>query len=302
MPPFALVPDREGVWSPRTASHTWCEPDYFHTVYVAELFNTISSLAVVLMASCGLYLCERFGYARRFWLSFACMFVVGCGSVAFHGTLRREGQALDELPMVFGTQVFLFIAAESAFLDGATKGALRFPWMPLALCAYCGVFTAGYFLLSGGPAFIFFVALYISGVFALVAMSVSLYWRVSRAAQWVGLASNVIYAGGFLVLWLPDTLLCSYVQPFSFHAWFHLTSTIGPYCGLSFLTFAHYQLRSDRAAAAAPTEQHKYAARAAVTEAEALRPELVFVLPWLPLPYVRLPRAVAATVSKKVRD
>jgi len=47
---------REGFWSPRTASVDWCEPNYLHSVYVAEWYNTLSSLAVVLMGLTGIAL------------------------------------------------------------------------------------------------------------------------------------------------------------------------------------------------------------------------------------------------------
>jgi len=263
----------EGFWSPRTASVDWCEPNYVHSIYVAEWYNTLSSLAVVFMGVSGMILSAIYSYKKRFFLSFLAMLVVGCGSVAFHGTLLFQGQALDELPMVWGTQIFLFIAAESAF-DGFES--LRFKWLPLALTVYCAIFTAGYFYL-GADAFVFFVALYISGVVTLVGMSISLYSRTSIVAQRVGLVSNLIYAGGFLILWLPDKFLCKYVQPYSFHAWFHLTSSLGPWMGLNFLLYAHYAL----------AREHAEKKQGGSANIKAPRADLRF-LPLIPVPYVAL--------------
>ena len=239
-----MMSERTGFWSPRTSTVDWCEPNYVYTPYVAELWNTLSSLAVVLMGVVGLALSWRYGYRRRFWLSFALVLAVGCGSVAFHGTQRQEGQALDELPMVYATQLWTLIAVETAH-DGFGP-SMRFPWLAWALCAYCLLFTAGYFLL-GSAAFLFFVALYIGGVALLVATSLSLYTRVGAAARRVGLASNIIYPAGFLFLWLPDNLVCELVQPYNFHAIFHLTSTLGPWCGLTFLIYAHHALSREHA-------------------------------------------------------
>jgi dihydroceramidase len=271
---IANLVEKHGYWSPRTASVDWCEPNYLHSYYVAEWFNTLSSFAVVLMGLTGVILSLIYSYKKRFFFSFLAMFIVGCGSVAFHGTLLFQGQALDELPMVWGTQIFLFIAIESAY-DGFDT--LRFKWLPFALTIYCIIFTAGYFYL-GTDAFVFFVALYISGVVTLVGMSISLYARTSLVAQRLGLFSNIIYAGGFLLLWLPDKFLCSFFQPYSFHAWFHLTSTIGPWMGINFLLFAHYALAREHA-------EKKQGDR--TKNISAPRAELLF-LPIIPLPYVAL--------------
>jgi dihydroceramidase len=214
-----------------------------------------------------------YSYKKRFFFSFLAMFIVGCGSVAFHGTLLFQGQALDELPMVWGTQIFLFIAAESAF-DGFES--LRFKWLPVALITYCAIFTAGYFYL-GADAFVFFVALYIAGVVTLVGMSISLYSRTSITAQRIGILSNLIYAGGFLILWLPDKFLCEYVQPYSFHAWFHLTSSLGPWMGINFLLYAHYAL----------AREHAEKKQGGSNNISAPRAELRF-LPVIAVPYVAL--------------
>ena len=257
LPPSIGDDARLGFWSPRTASVNWCEPDYLWSPYVAEFWNTASSVVVVLGGLLGLVLSLRYGLRRRFALGWACMVVVGVGSVAFHGTLRREGQALDELPMVFGTQAFTFVAVEAAY--GGFGARPRFRWLAPLLTAYCVAFAAAYLLL-GEAAFLFFVGLYIGGVVLLVALSVGLYKRLSVTAQRVGILSNCVYAGGFLLLWLPDNFLCSRVQPYSFHAWFHLTSTLGPFLGFMFLTFAHYQLAFEADAAAAPRPELAFAA------------------------------------------
>ncbi len=34
-----------GFWGPRTASVDWCEPNYVHTFWIAEFWNTLSSVS-----------------------------------------------------------------------------------------------------------------------------------------------------------------------------------------------------------------------------------------------------------------
>lgn len=88
---------RVGYWGPRTASVDWCEPNYVYTPYIAEFFNTLSSLAIVGSGVFGLSSYGRYSYHRRFFFPSALMVLIGLGSVAFHGTLQYWGQALDEL-------------------------------------------------------------------------------------------------------------------------------------------------------------------------------------------------------------
>ena len=89
-----------GIWGPVTASVDWCEANYVHTPYVAELFNTLSSLAMVLAGALGLILHARV-LERRILVAFAALMGVGVGSVLFHATLRFGLQLADELPMVY---------------------------------------------------------------------------------------------------------------------------------------------------------------------------------------------------------
>ncbi len=42
-------------------------------------------------------------------MSYACVFVSGLGSIAFHGTLLRWGQVLDEVPMLWASLCFMYV-------------------------------------------------------------------------------------------------------------------------------------------------------------------------------------------------
>ena len=80
-----------------------------HTHYVAEFFNTLSSVPICLV---GLY-SFRMALTHQYGFNFLCaslgLFVVGVGSVVFHGTLLRQGQVLDEVPMIWSSSLFLWI-------------------------------------------------------------------------------------------------------------------------------------------------------------------------------------------------
>ena len=102
--------DPVGVWGIPTASIDWCEQNYAVTPWVAEFWNTLSSLAMVAAGLLGL-LTRRFGRGVR--LAFGLLVLVGLGSIAFHGTLRFELQMLDELPMLYLVTWLVWLLVEN---------------------------------------------------------------------------------------------------------------------------------------------------------------------------------------------
>lgn len=129
-----MLPHAPGFWGPVTSSVDWCESNYIHSYYVAELFNTLSSLAMVAVGTLGFWLHRR-TLERRFLLVFALVTLVGIGSVAFHGTLRFELQMLDELPMLYTVIVLVYALVEDE------KQPKHGRWLPWALFAYGVVAT-----------------------------------------------------------------------------------------------------------------------------------------------------------------
>jgi dihydroceramidase len=125
---------RVGYWGPVTSTVDWCEANYEHSHYVAEFFNTTSSVAIVLAGVAGLVMHRR-ALERRFSLAFLLVALVGIGSIAFHATLRFSFQMLDELPMLYAVLVMTYILVE----NHATPRLGR--WFPAALVAWGVVVT-----------------------------------------------------------------------------------------------------------------------------------------------------------------
>ena len=59
-----------GFWGATTSTVDWCETNYEHLSYVCELFNSVSSLAMVLAGVVGILL-HRHVLERRFQVAFA---------------------------------------------------------------------------------------------------------------------------------------------------------------------------------------------------------------------------------------
>ncbi len=233
-----------GFWGPRTATVDWCETNYEHVYYVSELFNSVSSLAMVLVGVLGIAL-HRGVLERRFTVAFALVSVVGLGSIAFHTTLRFEHQMMDELPMLYLASVIAFILIEN-------RPERRFgAWFPVALVGYALVATALTAGMRGDLQFYLFHTSFVTlELFALVGT-----WLIHRRSTDVrgrrifrlGMSSYLIA----IIVWRSDTAFCSTLNQTlpsmgipnpQLHAWWHVLVSIGFYALL--LVIAHHRLKT----------------------------------------------------------
>lgn len=230
----------DGFWTARArpASMDWCEPNYVHSHYVAEWWNTLSSVPISLAALLGFWLLWRSAAPRepRFVLGYVVVFVVGLGSVAFHATLSKLGQALDELPMVWAGLVFVYTVrfrSSARPPSGVERAALR-RWR-LGLALYAASFTAAYVALPSY--FSFFILTYGALIAYLVVRTALVSFKEAPRAdrkRWFGLAAGS-YVGGVLLLWIPENVVfaCDHpIQGLHLHAWFHLSSALGSFAWL----------------------------------------------------------------------
>eukprot|EP00929_Paragymnodinium_shiwhaense_P008574 TRINITY_DN112530_c0_g1_i1.p1 TRINITY_DN112530_c0_g1~~TRINITY_DN112530_c0_g1_i1.p1 ORF type:complete len:296 (+),score=14.49 TRINITY_DN112530_c0_g1_i1:56-943(+) len=254
--PVPLHPDThpDPYWGPATATVDWCEPNYVHNRYVAEMWNTLSCIPMLVVSLRGLYLARKYKLEMRVYLCWAGIGIIGIGSALFHATLKWTGQVLDELPMIYASLIFAYTAVE------ASNVTLRYPWLPWAEGTYSVLFTIAYFYFP----FVFPIFIVAYGVAVLATIFQS--WRVYKLYTVVngsaahGDASSTgisdvarnwqktlfwiaasFYPGGFLLLWLPENTLCplypELFQKLYFHAIFHIISTISPYCYVVFMTY-----------------------------------------------------------------
>ena len=236
-----------GFWTDLSAPATvdWCEPNYVHSVLVAEWWNTLSSLPIASLGVVALAwsLGSPWRTMPRFTFASVVLVIVGLGSAAFHGTLLRIGQALDELPMVYAGLTFLFvILAREAGPHPRPELARRLAWARAGLFAFAIAFTAAYIFFERW--FVFFIVAYAFLVAMVVIRTGALSLGGATPAQSVRrrlfLLSAGSYVGGVVLLWLPEHVLlpCDHpFQAFHLHAWFHLTSAIGSYAWLVWAAF-----------------------------------------------------------------
>jgi len=231
-------------WGSPTASVDWCEADYRFSPIVCELFNTVSSLAMVLGGILGWSLHRR-ALEGRFSVAFGLLAFVGVGSAAFHATLRFGLQMLDELPMVYLALVLLLI-----LVDDRPSRRMG-PWLPIGLAAYGAAITALMSRTRGSVEFwtfeVSFTALETFCVLRLLALYRRSDSPAARRLIRFGLGS---YFAGIFV-WYVDLRFCGFVAKTlpehglfnpQLHAVWHILSTAGLYCVL--VATGHERLRS----------------------------------------------------------
>jgi len=223
-----MARDTLGFWSDlgAAASKDWCEANYAMSPFIAEWWNTWSSLAIVAAGVWGLWRWRGGATEVRFRWAFAAIALVGVGSVAFHATLLRLAQASDELPMIYAGLLFAYLLRWRS--EPADRTAAR-RWQA-AMALYALAFTLAYLFVAG--AFVFFIASYAALVawISLRTVQLALVAGSSQRAGEMGLLAVGAYVGGFLLLWLPENVLLSCDHPLQrlqLHALFHLTSALG---------------------------------------------------------------------------
>mmetsp|Transcript_85483 Transcript_85483/g.267443 ORF Transcript_85483/g.267443 Transcript_85483/m.267443 type:complete len:259 (-) Transcript_85483:54-830(-) len=211
----------KGYWEPHTSSIDFCEENYRFTPYVAELLNSITSLPIAAVGIWAWVLTPPVFRSRlRFVLCWMAFVSIGLGSAAFHATLRRPAQALDEVPMVLASLVFVFClnnpkeewTVRLALLLGLA-GAL------LVVVYVVYEFYAVFFIMYGAVV----VYLFIHSAVAAFSGTDGPNTSVMR---WLWKAGSGTYALGFC-LWVTDNLACSQLGVGHLHIAWHGLSCAG---------------------------------------------------------------------------
>ncbi|KAF4675152.1 Alkaline ceramidase 3 [Perkinsus chesapeaki] len=222
------------------ASMDFCEDNYAYTDHIVEFANTLTSIFIVVIGVVGMLICApRAGNEHRYRVYYVIMIFIGLGSTLFHGTLRRLGQAMDEIPMLWMSLTSFWIILFYNAPKRDTK-AHRWAWVFTSLAI--GL-TAVY--LSTWKMYLIFVATYTSATAVgtcLVLYRCYSHRGPSRVIAWRFLEVGLAVYLTATVMWTLDYLFCDYLKPFYLHAivW-HTFSVTGAHLSLQ----AMVALRSD---------------------------------------------------------
>lgn len=220
----------------------FCEPDFQTLDHVAELFNSLSSIPIATCALHGLLHSWREGHGFAAFLIQTLVLVVGVGSFAFHATMHRAGQLLDEVPMLVAVSALCWSVVRLRLPEKGGQRELLLVFIALVDVAAIYVYLQGTFLL--------FVVSYSAAVVFLVGFSIYhfhndafvLAQKNCKTLQRLMHVAALFYCGAFLFMWLPEALLCPHYPVFidrlKLHAWFHLSSCVGAYLCCVYAIFA----------------------------------------------------------------
>ena len=241
-----------GIWTEfgAAASVDWCEPNYVLTTWIAEWWNTLSSLLIVALGVHGWLRCRRERAEPRFLFCFMTMAVVGAGSAAFHATMLQVAQALDELPMIYGGLGLLY-----CLVNGRLESPQRERRWTVGLVIYALLFTVCYF--SMRSYFTLFIISYALIITAIVLGAAKLSFSSAGSPthrRLFSLGAGSFCAGVFL-FWFPEHVFfaCDHpVQALHLHAWWHVLAAIGTYAGIRFAVYDRQAVRQTAPPAAQP--------------------------------------------------
>ena len=133
-----------GYWGEVTSTLDWCEENYTIVFYVAEFWNTVSNVLLILLPLFLMYslVVQRFGVVNI--LGVFSLSVVGVGSLLFHGTLLYGMQLLDELPMLIAAAFLVFHMMTITLSDDSVWRLV----IGLALSVFCALAIAAYLVVN----------------------------------------------------------------------------------------------------------------------------------------------------------
>jgi dihydroceramidase len=222
-----------GYWSPPSGDFNWCEVDYVFTPYVSELWNSATSLFLLV----GPALAWKRATSWEVRLNLFLLAIIGVGSTLFHATLQYEHQLLDEVPMLcyivhtvailarqdmscplwvkmgsLALCVLLFTTPRDATVHEIGRMVLVlcfsscFVWLASSLAPICAQLDAGF--ANNGPSS----------------------FAYTRLGQW---ASFVLLLAVFA--WLSDNLACGALHNLPFGLPYLQLHAVGWHIGIAFV-------------------------------------------------------------------
>ncbi|KDE08236.1 hypothetical protein, variant [Microbotryum lychnidis-dioicae p1A1 Lamole] len=246
---------RTGYWGAATSSIDWCEANFIHTRYIAELYNTISNTFMIFAGFYGVYKALQHRLPKRILLSYLSLSIIGLGSAMFHTTLQYAWQLGDELPMIYTSTLIAWLVFDITPLSQKT------PWLPpLCVVIFNVTFTLMY-LFYPNPVFhqvaygILVVSMTLRGAYLILyKMKDNTLARQVKHLQAWGTASFVFA----FAIWNIDNIFCDSTwaplkqrvgAPWNVllegHSWWHIFTGLGGYSIIGALTMVTLSLRDD---------------------------------------------------------
>lgn len=230
-------PSKLCYWEPVSSTVDWCERNCVYSQYIAEFFNSISNLGLLIPSIIGLLgviRCQGGRVEKRFILLYGCQIIVAIGSLLFHATLTKLGQFLDEFSMILTGLLFFYVSLE-------IYPKIRYPYLPYMLVLYgCGIVTTAIFNIA---------PIFFQGSFGcLLALVLYQTHRLGSSSKESNNVRNLYILGMALWIvgiacWMIDYHGCKVLEKlpfrdfFQLHAWWHILTGLGSYSASVFFSY-----------------------------------------------------------------
>jgi dihydroceramidase len=216
-----------GYWGEATSTMDWCEINYEVSYYIAEFWNTISSMFIAWIGVIALVSLSRYTSRITDYLLATGIIVIGLGSAAFHATLTYQSQMWDEIPMVWTGSVAAYCYSSMIFprFDNYFFAILVI-WNIVFFCMHLlgGVFSLFAMIFVA-------ITLYMSGCILVLQ-----YRYGTRFTQRLLIIHISLYIVAF-ALWILDNVHCNTLRENlnpQFHSWWHILAGISIHYGFIF--------------------------------------------------------------------
>ena len=244
----------------RPSNVDWCESNYVDSPFIAEMWNTASSVPMTGVAFFGLYKARQSLLMEDRWaMAWLMLAVVGVGSALFHATLLHVFQAADELPMLYCNLVFVYLMVEEKAMPKRfgeeNKNPLmknvysqslqpsRRAWL-VPLLVTVGV-SQTYLYFTYPMVYEVFMGSYVTVIVWLIWRSVKLAWysKDSTTLQKTLVRIALSCYGGGSVVWVFENVVCGvhgeerggwWMQATHLHAVWHAGACCGTYHFIQF--------------------------------------------------------------------
>ncbi|XP_020232062.1 alkaline ceramidase [Cajanus cajan] len=221
-------------WGPVTSTTDCCEKNYEYSSYIAEFFNTISSVPTILLALVGLVNAHTQRFEKRFCVLHISIMALALGSMLYHATLQRVQQQSDETPMMWEILLYMYILYSPDWHYRRT--------MPIFLFVYGVVFAMVHSVVRFGIGFkVHYVILCLICIPRMYKYYIYTEDVSAKRIAHLYVATLVLAS----LCWLGDHVFCKEISRWPInpqgHALWHLFMGFNAYFANTFLMFCRAQ-------------------------------------------------------------
>lgn len=211
------------------------EPNYVNSFYIAELYNSFSSLIISMFGIMGL-LWGNPTKEWRFTIMYLILVVIGLGSFWLHSTLQAIPQSSDEVPMLWQTLSILFSLMEMK----SKRETYSIPFLPYIFILILVIQTYIYYTYQ--HLYVVFLFVFISSAALIILLSGNTLFdttlpshiRIEYQRLWIAsFVAFVIIGAGF---WIYEMNFCVQLLPYyhlmnglTFHVIWHTSAGYASY-------------------------------------------------------------------------